>query len=94
MNKTELIESVAGATGESKRTVADVLDATITQVQKTVKKGDKVTLPGFGTFSRKDRKARTARNPQTGEEIKVKAAKVPAFKAGAGFKEFVSGRKK
>lgn len=94
MNKTELIESVAGATGESKRTVADVLDATITQVQKSVKKGDKVTLPGFGTFSRRDRAARTARNPQTGEPIKVKAAKVPAFKAGAGFKEFVSGRKK
>jgi DNA-binding protein HU-beta len=94
LNKTELIESVAGATGESKRTVADVLDATINQVQKSVKKGDKVTLPGFGTFSRKDRGARTARNPQTGEAIKVRATKVPAFKAGAGFKEFVSGRKK
>ena len=94
MNKTELIESVAGATGESKRTVADVLDATITQVQKSVKKGEKVTLPGFGTFSRKDRGARTARNPQTGDTIKVKATKVPAFKAGAGFKQFVSGRKK
>ena len=94
MNKTELIESVAGATGESKRTVADVLDATITQVQKSVKKGDKVTLPGFGTFSRRDRAARTARNPQTGDPIKVKAAKVPAFKPGAGFKEVVNGRKK
>jgi DNA-binding protein HU-beta len=94
LNKTELIESVAGATGESKRTVADVLDATINQVQKSVKKGEKVTLPGFGTFSRKDRGARTARNPQTGETIKVRATKVPAFKAGAGFKTFVSGRKK
>ena len=94
MNKTELIESVAGATGESKRTVADVLDETINQVQKSVKKGDKVTLPGFGTFSRRDRAARTARNPQTGEAIKVKATKVPGFKAGAGFKEYVSGRKK
>ena len=94
MNKTELIESVAGATGESKRTVADILDATLTTVQKSVKKGEKVTLPGFGTFSRKDRGARTARNPQTGEAIKVRATKVPAFKAGAGFKEVVSGRKK
>jgi DNA-binding protein HU-beta len=94
LNKTELIESVAGSTGESKRTVTDVLDETINQIQKSVKKGDKVTLPGFGTFSRRDRSARTARNPQTGEEIKVKATKVPGFKAGAGFKEVVSGRKK
>lgn len=94
MNKTELIESVAGKTGEAKRTVANVLDEAIDQIQRSVKKGDKVTLPGFGTFSRRDRSARTARNPQTGEEIKVKATKVPGFKAGAGFKEVVAGRKK
>lgn len=92
MNKTELIESVAAATGENKRTVASVVDETITQIQKQVKKGERVSLPGFGTFERRNRSARTARNPRTGEEIKVKASKVPAFKAGAGFKDLVSGK--
>jgi len=53
-----------------------------------------VTLPGFGTFSRRQRAARTARNPQTGESIKVKASKVPAFKAGAGFKSYVAGARR
>jgi DNA-binding protein HU-beta len=92
LNKTELIDSVSTATGESKRAVAEVLEATIDTVQKQVKKGEKVSLPGFGTFERRARSARTARNPQTGEPIKVKASKVPAFKAGATFKSFVNGR--
>jgi DNA-binding protein HU-beta len=91
LNKGELVESIASKTGESKKLVGSVLDEFVTQVQKSVKKGDKVTLPGFGTFSRRQRAARTARNPQTGESIKVKASKVPAFKPGAGFKTFVSG---
>ena len=91
MNKAELVSSIADKTGESKKLVSGVLDEFVTQVQKSVKKGDKVTLPGFGTFSRRQRAARTARNPQTGESIKVKASKVPAFKPGAGFKTFVSG---
>lgn len=94
MNKTELISTVAGATGESKRVVGDVLDEFVTQIQRQVKKGDKVTLPGFGTFSRRQRAARTARNPRTGDTIKVRASKVPAFKAGAGFKDYVSGSRK
>jgi DNA-binding protein HU-beta len=92
VNKADLVSSVASSTGESKRTVADVLDATISTIEKQVKKGEKVTLPGFGTFSRRNRAARTARNPRTGEEIQVKASKVPAFKPGAGFKDIVSGR--
>ena len=92
LNKGELIESVANATGESKKTVAGVVEGVIETVQKQVKKGEKVTLPGFGTFERRARSARTARNPRTGEEIKVKATKVPAFKAGAGFKSYVSGK--
>ena len=92
MNKGELIDSVANATGESKKTVSGVVDGVINEVQKQVKKGEKVTLPGFGTFERRARSARTARNPRTGEEIKVKATKVPAFKAGASFKSTVSGR--
>ncbi len=92
MNKGELVDAVAKGTGESKRLVGDVLDEVITQVQRTVKKGEKVTLPGFGTFERRARNARTGRNPRTGEEIKIKATKVPAFKPGATFKSNVSGR--
>jgi DNA-binding protein HU-beta len=94
VNKTELIESVAKQTGETKRVVGEVVDGLVGTIQKQVKKGDKVTLPGFGTFSRRQRAARQARNPQTGESIKVKAAKVPAFKAGAGFKNYVAGTRK
>ncbi|MDQ3953541.1 MAG: HU family DNA-binding protein [Actinomycetota bacterium] len=94
MNKAELVDSVANATGESRRVVAGVLDEIVTTVQKQVKKGEKVTLPGFGTWERRARSARTARNPQTGEPIKIKATKVPAFKPGSGFKSLVSGNKK
>ena len=92
MNKKELIDSVANATGESRRTVSDVLDGTIQEIQKQIKKGERVSLPGFGTFSRRARSARTARNPRTGEEIKIKATKVPAFKPGATFKDVVAGK--
>jgi DNA-binding protein HU-beta len=91
LNKGELVDAVAEATGESKRTVQTVLDNTIDTIQRQVKKDDRVSLPGFGTFERRARSARTGRNPQTGEEIKIKASKVPAFKPGAGFKEFVNG---
>ena len=94
MNKKELIDSVADATGESKRLVADVVDETLSLITSQVKKGERVSLPGFGTFERRARAARTARNPQTGDPIKIKATKVPAFKAGAAFKEAVGGRKK
>lgn len=92
MNKKELIESIANSTGQSKKTVGEVLDATIETIQKGVKKGDRVSLPGFGTFTRRARAARTARNPRTGEEIQIKATKVPAFKPGATFKGYVAGR--
>ena len=93
MNKGDLVDVVAKNTGESKRLVGDVFDELVTQVQRTVKRGEKVTLPGFGTFERRARSARTARNPQTGEPIKIKATKVPAFKPGASFKTYVSGKK-
>ncbi|MDQ4096128.1 MAG: HU family DNA-binding protein [Actinomycetota bacterium] len=92
MNKGDLIESLAKSTGESKKTVTNVIEAYVNEVQKQVKKGEKVTVPGFGTFERRNRSARTARNPRTGEEIKVKASKVPAFKPGAGFKNTVAGK--
>lgn len=92
MNKGELVDAVAGATGESRKTVQAVLDTTIDTIQQHVKKDERVSLPGFGTFERRARSARTGRNPQTGEEIQIKATKVPAFKPGAGFKDFVAGR--
>jgi DNA-binding protein HU-beta len=92
LNKGELIDSIATTTGESKRVVQGVIDATIETVQKQVKKGERVSLPGFGTFERRQRAARTARNPQTGEPLKIKASKVPAFKAGASFKSYVNGK--
>jgi DNA-binding protein HU-beta len=92
LNKQELIDAIATATGESKRVAGDMLNATLDTIEGQVKKGEKVSLPGFGTFERRARSARTARNPRTGEEIKVPATKVPAFKPGATFKSSVSGR--
>lgn len=93
MNKSELIGAIVKGTGESKKVVSNVVDELINQVQKNVKKGEKVSLPGFGTFERRQRGPRTARNPRTGDSIKVKASKVPAFKAGAAFKKAVSGKR-
>lgn len=91
LNKGELIDAIATETGESKRVVSGVLDSLIDHVQREVKSGNKVSLPGFGTFEKRHRNARTGRNPQTGEAIQVAAADVPAFKPGAGFKSFVNG---
>ncbi len=90
MNKSELIEALAGKTGESKRSVGDVLEALIETVEGEIASGQKVTLPGFGTWERRERSARTARNPQTGEPIQIAASKVPAFKAGSAFKQKVN----
>jgi DNA-binding protein HU-beta len=92
MNKGDLIEALANETGESKRNAEEFLNAFIETVTNQVKKGERVQLPGFGTFERRARAARTARNPRTGEEIKIKATKVPAFKPGAGFKSTVAGK--
>lgn len=91
MNKTELIDTIARRTGEPKRAVAGVVEEFIDQVQRAVKKGDRVSLTGFGVFSQRKRAARTARNPRTGEEVQVKATKVPAFRPGASFKTYVAG---
>ena len=87
MNKGELVEAIAGETDLSKSGAEDVLNAFVSSVTGALKKGDKVTLTGFGTFSITNRAARMGRNPQTGEAIQVKASKVPKFKAGAGLKE-------
>lgn len=89
MNKEELVKEVAKKAKVSQKAAADVLSATIDTVQKTVAKGKKVTLVGFGTFEARKRKARTGRNPQTGATIKIAAKTVPAFSAGKKFKDAV-----
>ncbi len=89
MNKEELVKEVAKKAKVSQKAAGDVLSATIDTVQKTVAKGKKVTLVGFGTFEARKRKARTGRNPQTGAAIKIAAKTVPAFSAGKRFKDAV-----
>lgn len=88
MTKADLVAAVA-ETGTTKKQAAEAVDAMISSIKGALKKGDRVSLVGFGTFSVKQRKARTGRNPQTGKAIKIKAKKVPAFSAGKGLKEAV-----
>jgi DNA-binding protein HU-beta len=89
MNKAELIEAVAKATRVTKVDAEFVLNATIDTIKKSVKRGEDVTLIGFGTFTRTKRKARAGRNPQTGKEIKIPAMTVPKFRPGQEFKEAI-----
>lgn len=89
MNKTELVDAVAASADLSKAAAAKAVDAVVDSVTSALKKGDKVTLIGFGTFEVRERAARTGRNPRTGEEIKISAAKIPAFKAGKKLKDAV-----
>ena len=89
MNKEELVAEISK---KSKVTQNEVLSALIETVQKTVSKGKKVTLVGFGTFEPRKRAARNGRNPQTGKEIKIPAKTVPVFSAGKKFKEVVNGK--
>ena len=92
MNKAELIDALAARLGD-KRAATQALDAVLTEVQNAVTKGDKVAITGFGVFEKKVRAARTARNPRTGEAVKVKKTSVPAFRPGAGFRELVASGK-
>ena len=89
MNKEELVKEAAKKAKVPQKAAADVLDAFIDTVQKTVSKGKKITLVGFGVFEPRKRKARTGRNPQTGAAIKIAAKTVPAFSAGKRFKDAV-----
>ncbi len=82
MNKADLIEAIATDSGISKADAGKALESFTKRVTQSLKKGENITLVGFGTFSVTQRKARTGRNPQTGETIKIKAKKVPKFKAG------------
>ena len=86
MNKAEFIEPVADTAELTKADAGRAVDAMVAAITKALKKGDTVTLVGFGTFSVRKRGARTGRNPPTGENIKIKASKVVKFKPGADFK--------
>jgi len=90
MNKSELITALADKTELSKKDAEKVLNAFTDAISASLAKGDKVQLIGFGTFDVKKRPARTARNPRTGEEIKIAASKAPAFKAGKALKDKVN----
>lgn len=90
MNKSELIEAIAASADIPKAAASRALDAMVESVTESLKKGDSVSLVGFGTFTVKERAARTGRNPQTGKPIQISAAKVPSFKAGKALKDSVN----
>jgi DNA-binding protein HU-beta len=92
VNKAELVEALAARLGDKKAATA-ALDAVLQEIQHAVTKGDRVAITGFGVFEKRVRAARTARNPRTGEAVKVKKTSVPAFRPGAGFRELVASGK-
>ncbi len=89
MNKAELVTAIANKTKMNKSQIENYLDATILIIQKTVSNGEEVKIVGFGAFCKTNRKARTARNPKTGQTIKVPNTNVPRFKPGKDFKDLV-----
>ncbi|MFI1682241.1 MULTISPECIES: HU family DNA-binding protein [unclassified Streptomyces] len=93
MNKAQLVEAIADKVG-GRQQAADAVDAVLDAVVRAVVSGDRVSVTGFGSFEKVDRPARYARNPQTGERVRVKKTSVPRFRAGQGFKDLVSGSKK
>ena len=90
MNKTELIAAVAEKAGMTKKDTECVVSATLETIVATLGNGDKIQLPGFGTFEVKHREARTGRNPKTGEAMEIAATNVPSFKAGKAMKDAVA----
>jgi DNA-binding protein HU-beta len=90
VNKTELIDHIASTADISKAAASRALDAVIGAVKTTLKKGNSVTLVGFGTFAVGKRAARSGRNPRTGAAIKIKAAKIPKFRAGKALKDAIN----
>ncbi len=90
MNKAELVEAVASKANITKKQAEECLDLAINTIIKSVTKGEKVALVGFGTFQSRERKARKGRNPKTGVELNIPAKKVPAFSAGKQFKQSVN----
>ncbi len=90
MNKAELVDAVASAANISKAEAGRAVDAVVSSIASSLKKGEQVSVVGFGTFSVKHRAARTGRNPRTGETIQIKASNVPGFKAGKALKDAVN----
>lgn len=90
MNKTELSAAVAAKAGMTRKDAEAAVAAVLDVVGETLKTGEKIALVGFGTFEVKDRPARKARNPRTGEEIEIEACRVPGFKAGKALKDMVN----
>ncbi|MFI9647988.1 HU family DNA-binding protein [Streptomyces sp. NPDC052040] len=93
MNKAQLVEAIADKMG-GRQQAADAVDAVLDAIVRAVVGGDRVSVTGFGSFEKVERPARYARNPQTGERVRVKKTSVPRFRAGQGFKDLVSGTKK
>ena len=94
MNKSELIDTISSDADISKAAAERALTSALNAVMKAVSKGDRVTLVGFGTFYANKRAARVGQNPRTGEKIKIAAATVPKFSAGAAFKEAANKKRK
>ena len=92
MNKTELIAAVAEKAGLTKKDVEKAVSATLETIKEEVAEGGKVQIIGFGTFEARTRKERMGKNPRSGEEVKIAAATVPAFKAGKAFKDVVNAK--
>jgi DNA-binding protein HU-beta len=93
VNKAQLVEAIADKLG-GRQQAADAVDAVLDAIVRATVAGDRVSVTGFGSFEKVDRPARYARNPQTGERVRVKKTSVPRFRAGQGFKDLVSGSKK
>ncbi len=92
MNKEELVQEVSKKAKVTQKDAAEILNSLMSTIEKTVAKGKKVTLVGFGTWEARKRAARTGRNPQTGAKIKIAAKTAPVFTAGKKFKEIVDGK--
>lgn len=92
MNKRELVDAVAEELGGNRRSAIDAVEAVLGSIAEAVADGDKVSIAGFGIFEKRERAARSARNPATGETVQVAASVIPKFRPGAGFRGLVSER--
>jgi DNA-binding protein HU-beta len=93
VNKADLIDAVSAQLNASKKDVSDVIETVLHEVKRSIARGEKVAISGFGVFERQSRAARTGRNPRTGEAVKIRATKLPKFRPGAEFKAVVAGAK-
>lgn len=94
MNKADIVDAVADRLDMTKRDVSDIVEAFHDEIKRALARGEKVAISGFGVFESVPRKARLGRNPRTGETVKIKATKLPKFRAGAELKAVVAGDKK